>query len=476
MKKIVHISNSYIAFLVLAILLLLASCSGKKPINTESTDSIPPIDKSLALKPPMGWNSWNCLGWDANETEIRVNAEYMARNLKHLGYEYIVIDQGWFADADASNFEDFVHERISTKPNYTIDEYGRLLPDPVKYPSSIGGKGFKPLADYVHSMGLKFGLHLLRGIPWMASDQNLKIKSTDFSAVSISQPDKGCDWYDGFYGVDMSKPGAQEYYNSVFKLFAEWGVDFVKVDDMVNIPELEGISKASRSSGRPIVLSVVPGDIPFSVLKENVHMARTGFDFWDVWQMLKIGFPVAAKVVNEAEPGFWPDLDMLPVGKIGIKLSYKGPDPRISNFNNEELHTLLTLWYISRMPLMIGGYLPETDKTTFDLLTNEEALAVNGNCTNPRQIKFKNAIVIWAADIPGSDEKYLAFFNQWESKEPIKIKVAFEQLGLNATDEYLVRDLWAKKDLGTFTNEFSSPINAHGAGLYKISKNQINGF
>ncbi len=431
--------------------ILCIGCTEKSSkINSSAGKKIPPIDKSLAVKPPMGWNSWDCLGWGATEDEVKAAADYMAKNLKHLGYEYIVIDMLWYGDNAASDFEAFVHETIPVKPNYTIDQFGRLLPDPVKFPSSANGKGFKTLADYIHNLGLKFGLHVLRGIPWIVADKNIIIKGTSIGAASIAQRDKGCEWYDGFYGVDMSKPGAQEYYNSQFELFAEWGLDFVKADDIVNIPELEGISKALRGCGRKMVLSVVPDNIPFNVLRENAHMARTGADFWDVWQMVKVGFPVAARAVNEAKPGFWPDLDMLPLGKLGLKISYKGPEPRISNFNNDELHTLLTLWYISRMPLMIGGYLPETDNITLELLLNEEALAVNRTCINPRQIKFKNAIVIWTADIPDSGDKYLAFFNQWESKNPVDIKVTFDQLGLNSASEYKVCDLWAKKDIGSF--------------------------
>lgn len=462
--------NRFKIILIVSLIVFL-SCKGRNKLNDDSkTDKTPPINRSLATSPPMGWNSWDCLGWAANEADVRANAEYMAKNLKHLGYEYIVIDQGWFADSIASDFEAFVHETIPVKPNYTIDEFGRLLPDPIKYPSSLGGKGFKPLADYIHSLGLKFGVHLLRGIPWQAADHNMPIKGTDLKASTIAQPENGCEWYDGFYGVDMSKPGAQEYYNSVFKLFAEWDLDFVKVDDIVNVTELEGISKALRNCGRDMVLSIVPDKIPLEIQKENSHMARTGADFWDVWQMLKASFPVAANVAKNAEPGFWPDLDMLPVGKIGKKISYKGPNPRISNLTFDELHTLLSLMYISRSPLMIGGYLPETDQTTIELLSNEEALKVNRTAINSRQIKFKNAIIIWAADIPNSDHKYLAFFNQWESKVPIMIKVKFEQLGLSPEVTYKVRDLWSKKDLGSFTNEFSYPIMAHSSGLFKIYK------
>jgi len=460
------INTFYISFIVLAILY---SCSGNKsPIIISSSDSIPALKRTLALKPPMGWNSYDCFGLDVNETEVRANAEYMAKHLKDLGYEYIVLDMLWYGDDKASSYEDFVHETIPTKPKYTLDEFGRYLPDPVKFPSSINNAGFKPLADYIHSLGLKFGIHILRGIPWQASEKNMTIKGTNIGAASIAQPDKGCEWYDGFYGINMTKPGAQEYYNSLFELFAQWGVDFVKADDMEEA-DLIAIGKASRSCGRDLVISIVGNSIAKNIQKENAHMSRLGADFWDVWEMLKRGFPIAARAVKDAEPGYWPDLDMLPIGKIGIKITYKGPEPRISNFTKDEVHTLLSLWYISRMPLMIGGNLPETDPFTYDMITNKEALEVNRNSINNRQIKFKNAIIIWTADIPNSEDKYLAFFNQWESFTPIDIKVQWSQLGLTGT-EYKVRDLWAKKDFGTFKNEFSAPINTHGAGLYKISK------
>lgn len=468
-KMKINQSGTFISLTLLLLLIVSIECTGPKtshPITT--TKSIPPKNINLALKPPMGWNSYDCFGLNLNESEVRANAEYMATHLKNLGYEYIVIDMLWYADEEASNYDAFVHETITTKPNYTLDEFGRYLPDPVKFPSSKNNAGFKPLIDYLHNKGLKFGIHILRGIPWQAAEKNMIIKGTNNGAASIAQPDKGCEWYDGFYGIDMSKPGAQAYYNSLFELFAQWGVDFVKADDMEEA-DLIAIGKASRTCGRDMVISIVGSSIPKNIQKENAHMSRLGADFWDVWEMLKKGFPMAARAMRDAEPGYWPDLDMLPIGKIGIKITYKGPEPRISNFTKDEIHTLLSLWYISRMPLMIGGNLPETDPFTYEMITNKEALEVNRNSINNRQIKFKNAIIIWAADIPGSEDKYLAFFNQWESFTPIDIKVKWSQLGL-AGNEYKVRDLWAKKDLGTFKDEFSAPINTHGAGLYKISK------
>jgi alpha-galactosidase len=464
-----HFTRCFFVYTLPTWLLMAGACETRQAAKPGLPDGVPALDKSIAQKPPMGWNSWDCFGWTVNEAQVRANAEYVAKYLKPLGYEYIVIDQCWYANAKDSDFEAFVQETISTKPDYSIDRHGILQPDTVKFPSARGGRGFKPLADYIHSLGLKFGLHQLRGIPWKATVGGRSIRGTSLSCESIAQPDSGCVWYDGFYGVDMKKPGAQTYYNSVFKTYADWGVDYVKVDDVVNVPELEGISRSIRSSGRKMVLSVVPENIPLDVLKQNVHMARTGLDFWDVWEMLKKGFPVASRAVKEQEPGYWPDLDMLPMGKIGIGLSYKGPEPRISNFTPDELRTLLTLWYIARMPLMYGGHLPESDALSLSLVKNEEALAVNRNSTNNRQIKFKNAIIVWAADVPNSTDKYVAFFNQWESKEPVKPRVTWQQLGLPA-GTYQVRDLWAKKELGTSTDSFTHPIPAHGAGLYKIHK------
>lgn len=402
---------------------LFISCTNKtSPKAISANDSVQSKNKNLALKPPMGWNSYDCFGLDVNEIEVRANAEYLAIHLKDLGYQYIVLDMLWYGDEKASNYDNFVHESIPTKPKYTLDEFGRYLPDPLKFPSSANGAGFKPLADYIHSLGLKFGVHILRGIPWQASEKNMTIKGTNIGAASIAQPDKGCEWYDGFYGIDLTKPGAQEYYNSLFELFAQWGVDFVKADDMEE-PDLIAMGKASKICGRDMVISIVGSSISKNIQKENAHMSRLGADFWDVWEMLKRGFPLSARAVKKAEAGYWPDLDMLPIGKIGIKITYKGPDPRISNFTKDEVYTLLTLWYIARMPLIIGGNLVETDPFTFEMITNKEALEVNRNSINNRQIKFKNAIIIWAADIPGSEDKYLAFFNQWESREPVNIKV-----------------------------------------------------
>jgi alpha-galactosidase len=424
---------------------------------------VPQKDKSLALKPPMGWNSWDCFGFDVNEAEVKATADFMAKNLKELGYEYVVLDMNWYA-AEGPAGADII------SPPYHLDQFGRLLPDTVKFPSSKGGRGFKSLADYIHSLGLKFGIHILGGIPKKAVDANCLIKGTSFHASSVTQPETGGYRYPTFQAIDLTKPGGQEYYNSIFELFAAWGVDYIKADYLPFDSELIGMSRASRTCGRGMIISAVPDQIPLHVLRENAHMFRVGLDLWDKWEWLKRSFFMAAIVVKEAEPGFWPDLDMLPVGMLTVKSPREGEKPHISNLTKDEVYTLFSLWYITRMPLMIGGYLPQTDPFTMSVIRNKEALEVNRNSTNNRQIyQFETDFFVWTADIPDSQDKYVAFFNISDKNYPIHIGVGWGQIGLQDST-YNVRDLWAKKDLGGFSERFSAPIPAHGAGLYKVSE------
>jgi len=411
----------------------------------------------------MGWNSWDCFGFDVNEAEVRATADFIDKHIKDLGYEYIVLDMNWYAP-------DWPAIKNSQSESYNMDSYGRLLPDTVKFPSSVNGQGFKPLADYIHSKGLKLGIHLLGGIPKKAVEKNCLIKGTSEHASSIIQSEIGGYRYETFDAIDLSKPGGQEYYNSLFELYASWGIDFIKADYIPFASELIGISRASRTCGRSMIISCVPYLLPEKTLKENVHMSRTGLDLWDKWEWLKRSFFMAAIVVKEAESGYWPDLDMLPVGMITVKSPREGEKPHISNFTKNELYTIFSLWYITRMPLFIGGYLPQTDQFTLELIKNREALEVNRNSSGNHQLfDFSTDHLVWTADIPGSQDKYLAFFNISDNEVPQEISVNWEQLGLSGPD-YKVRDLWGNKDMENFGSGFKYKINKHGAGLYRISK------
>lgn len=422
------------------------------------------LDPSLVPIPPMGWNSFDCFGLNPQEEDIRANAEYVAKHLKHLGYEYIVVDGGWYHDSLASDYKLFATNQIP-KPNFSIDQYGRLVPDPDKFPSSRDGQGFKPLADYVHSLGLKFGIHIMRGIPWQAGDQHLTIKGTNVDAATISDPDRVCDWFYGMPGVNVDKPGGQEYYNSIFEQYAEWGVDYVKADDQNFVGELEAISRAVANCGRPMILSVV-GGVDDEELMRLSHLWRISGDFWDDWEMLKAQFPRAVRWAPEIGKQGWPDLDMLPVGKIGKYVCFKGPE-RFSGFTENEHYSLFSLWYMMRSPLMLGANLPENGDFLNSILLNEEALAVNRESENNRLVKWRNAEMVWAADIPGSDDIYVGVFNNFGCG-PLPISMTWEELGLDG-DAYRVRDLWEQHDMGTFSDGFAPSVHSHQGRLFRIS-------
>ena len=267
----------------------------------------------LAPTPPMGWNSWDCFGVTVNEDQVKANAIYMAEKLKSFGWEYIVVDLGWYLppEINTATFK-MMH------PPQSIDEYGRLIPDMVKFPSASGGQGFKPLADYIHSLGLKFGIHIMRGIPWQAVVSKSPVYGTSLKADQVCNPDDSCSWYNGMKGVDMSKPGSQEYYNSILSLYAGWGVDFIKADDMsspYHAGEIEGLSKAISHSGRPVILSLSPGAAPLERadhLNKFANMWRISGDFWDYWPLLKKQFDLCRQWQYNIRPNHWPDADMLP--------------------------------------------------------------------------------------------------------------------------------------------------------------------
>lgn len=362
-----------------------------------------------APTPPMGWNSWDCFGCTVTEDLTKANADYMAAHLAPHGWQYIVVDIQWY-EPQSRGFD------YSSNPKVTMDEWGRLWPVPKKFPSAAEGKGFKPLADYVHAKGLKFGLHLLRGIPRAAVDQNTSILGTTHRAADVADRNSKCDWNPDMYGVDMSKPGAQEYYNSVFRLLAQWGVDYVKVDDLsqpYHAAEIEGIRRAIDACGRPIVFSTSPGDTPLADgahVSTNANLWRISGDFWDDWRALKAQFDRLDKWTRFRGPGHWPDADMLPLGNVrAVEAS------GWTRFTETEQVTLMTLWSIARSPLMMGGHLPKNDAFTLSLLTNDEMLQVNQASRNNRQVFRDNDLIGWMADVPDSKDKYVALFNARET-------------------------------------------------------------
>ncbi len=424
----------------------------------------------VALTPPMGWNSWDCYGAAVNEEQLLGNAEYMRDNLKQYGWQYVVCDIQWYEpkakNNDYNNFTELC-----------MDEYSRLIPAENRFPSSKGGRGFKPIADKIHAMGLKFGIHIMRGIPRQAVHSNTKILGSEKTARQIAHHFSLCPWNTDMYGVNPNADGAQQYYNSLFELYASWGVDFVKVDDIANTEfkpydpysakaEIEMIRKAIDSCGRDMVLSLSPGPAQLDRaehLSENANMWRMTGDFWDVWDKLYEMFDRAEKWYPYVKEGCWPDCDMLPLGNISRNGTCHGPQDRMSQFTHDEQITLMTLWCIFRSPLMFGGELRNNDEWTLSLITNEEVLNVNQHSHSAHPAGDYKGVKIWLSQSE-NDEPIIAVFNTAE--ESRKVTLDFEKFSLNGS--YTVRDLWAKTDIAENVKSICTNIDPHGAVLYLL--------
>lgn len=429
----------------------------------------------VAQTPPMGWNSYNCYGSTVHEDEVKANTDYMAEKLKSFDWQYIVVDFLWSYDnPPESKLASPPQKNLadgSYIPFLAMDKWGRLLPNINKFPSSFGGVGFRPLADYVHKAGLRFGIHVMRGIPRQAVFAKAPILGLDgITADMIADTNSVCTWNNHMYGLDMERPGAQEYLNSLLDLYSEWNVDFIKVDDLskpYSRSEIEGYRKAINQCGRPIVFSLSPGATPIGEadnLVRNGNMWRLAEDFWDNWKEMINMFKLGRQWENIGGPGHWPDCDMLQIGK----LSKRGPvgEERYSRFTNEELYSHMTFWSIFKSPLMLGGNLPENREIEERLLTNEEVLAVNQHGQNPREIYNKNGKLVWTSSVPDDKGMYVAIFNLNENIQ----KISIDLTGLGFRGIVHIRDLWKRKDLGQFVNEYEKSISSHGCVLLKVSK------
>ncbi len=417
---------------------------------------------SRPVSPPMGWNSWICFGTSVNESEVKANADYMAENLKPYGWEYVVVDQGWYAPGMVT-----LDDYLSPHPEQIIDEWGRFTVDPVKFPSAGESGSFKALADYVHSLGLKFGIHIMRGIPVQAFEADTPIKGTSHTAREIAMPDSRCDWYYGLIHIDMTKPGAQEYYDSIFELYASWGVDFVKADDLLSpeyaAEDIEAIHRAVEKCGRDIVISLSPGPAPLeevSHIAANAVMWRISEDFWDNWDSLKQQFDLASEWSGHSSPGKYPDLDMLPVGPMARR-AMRG-EPRMSNFTPDEQRTMLSLWAIFGSPLMVGCNLPEMDAFTLSLLTNRGVLELDGADKESEEIVRNDGLIVWSAKSRTEDIIWYAVFNLND--------VVAENTELSLIPGIKsVRELWTDTEIAAEGEKLNLTLAPHGVSLIRCT-------
>lgn len=424
--------------------------------------------KEWSPTPPMGWNSYDCYGSTVLESEVKANADYMARHLKKYGWEYIVIDIRWYVENDKAGGYNEVD------PRFAIDQYGRFTPALNRFPSALDGNGFKSLADYIHSKGLKFGIHVMRGLPQIAAEKKMPVLGTDgITCDMICNHDSVCPWLRDTYTVDYTKRGAQEYYNSIFNLYAQWGVDYVKVDDIASPyhkGEVELVRHAIDQCGRPMVLSISPGEAPIrgiNHIKAHANLWRTTGDLWDTWPELKGHFSICAKWAPHVEPGNWADADMLPLGLICLRSVHW--EPHRCGLSKDEQMTMMNLWYIAKAPLMFGGELTENDKFTNYLLTNKRAIYIHDHSVNNRQVSSHDDQIIWSADDPQSKVKYVAVFNTGDQGSQ-EIPIDLTAIGFDKNQKCRIENLWSGHKEGTYMgSNFRPSIASHASRLYRIT-------
>jgi hypothetical protein len=427
-------------------------------------------DASLAPTPPMGWNSWDSYGQNISEAQFKATAEWMAKHLKRYGWQYVVIDEGWYLQNPASDPKEY---------KYQLTNDGRFIPAPGRFPSAAGDAGFKPLADYIHSLGLKFGIHILRGIPREAVANNSPIADSPYHAQDAADQSDACPWNIYDLGVKNNEAG-QAYYDSIVKLYASWNVDFIKVDCIADHPykpeEIRMLHNAIKESGRPIVLSLSPGPTALEHADEvakYAEMWRICDDFWDHWgtwekhewsQSLYQEFTTTAKWAPHIAPGGWPDADMLPLGHLG---PYPGAgEVRETRFSKNEQRTMMTLWSIFRSPLMMGGDLLSMDDWTTSLLTNAEVIAVDQHSRNNRAVVNTATTAVWTAQPESGEGYYVAVFNIGDSEQTVHYE--WKELGL-AGAGYKIHDLWEHKDLGA-GKEINVKLKPHASVLYRVEE------
>lgn len=447
-----------IAILALLTLVITATVAVDEPKTAAAWDN------GTADTPPMGWNSYDAFNWSVTESDVKANADYMRTNLKPHGWQYVVIDWAWYYPGRHNSSP---NQDANLNPRLRMDANGRLLPDTTRFPSAAGNNGFKPLADYVHAQGLKFGVHLMRGIPRQAVADNVPILGTSCRANQINNNTTAA-WLNLMWGLNMSNACAQAYLDSMFQLLAGWGVDYVKVDDIAaptyRQAEVEGYRLAIQRSGRPMVLSLSPGPTPLAAgphVQANAHMWRIVNDLWDDWPSVNNLFDPLRDWTRYREKGAYPDPDMIPIGRLS-KFGPNGPS-RYSNLSPDEQRTLMTLWTINRSPLMWGGNLVENRASDLALMTNAAVMSVDQNSTNNRQL-VGGSRQVWAADIPGSNDRYVALFNRDNTSGTVSATLS--ALGMGSAT---VTDLWSGAGLGTVSTTFARSLPAHGAGLYRLS-------
>jgi len=419
-------------------------------------------DNGLERTPVLGWSSWSFLRKQPTADKMKAQALALHNSgLQKLGYEYINLDDFWYQCPGPEG------------PN--VDRYGRWITDPSTFPAQGDSDGIKVVADYVHSLGMKFGIYVTPGISEQAVSRNTAIKGTSYTAAQIAEPSVKENNYNckGMVRIDYNKPGAQEYTNSWVEMLASWGVDYIKIDGMQdsNAADVKGWSNAIRQSGRPMVLDVTQGSYTSALAPTLMKYANQWEFAPDVecyrcekggssypltsWADVSNRFNYVAEWQPYAGPGGFNDYDSIEIGNG----SNNGLTP-------VERQTQISLWALGASPLLLGIDLTHLDETDVQkYLKNTEVLAVDQDAIAAKRVLNSRNQQVFAKKEPNGDV-ILGLFNTGGKSEAVSVRASTLGLAENKSG-YSMHDLWTgetKKANGTI----SADVPPHGVVLYRV--------
>ena len=360
----------------------------------------PRLDNGLARTPPMGWNTWNHFGCDVSAQLVRETADAMAANgMRDAGYQYIVIDDCWQVARDAS---------------------GRIVADSARFPG-----GIRPVADYVHSKGLKLGIY------------------TDAGRATC-----------------QGRPGTYQHEEQDARSYAEWGVDYVK-EDWCNAEGLDAPTQYARfrdalaRAGRPIVFSICEwgSHRPWDWGPRTGNLWRTTGDIEDTWASMVKLVDLNAQYALAQGPGGWNDPDMLEVGNGGM--------------TDDEYRAHFSMWAIFGAPLMAGNDLRTMNAVTRDILTNADVIAVDQDSLGVQGLlvaETSPGLQVWVKPLKDGSRAVVLF-----NRTALQSSMTVSWFRAQVSGQARVRDLWSHEDKGVFGDHYSATVPAHGVVMVRIT-------
>jgi hypothetical protein len=383
------------------------------------------------FSPPMGWNSYTGYSIAVTEAELLKNIDFLSERLLRYGYDTVTVDNGWFLSGQGEGVA------------MALDAYGRPESHPHFFPH-----GLKYTIDYAHKKGVKFGIWLLRGINRRAVEENLPVEGTKYRMRNIVNMKSMCPWAAApwwNYGVDMTKPGAQQYYDGLVKKYADVGVDFIKFDDIVPNPEeVDAVARAIKKCGRPIVLSLSPGDeikVEHSDAYKKANMVRITSDIWDNKGSLETTFHrwEAMQAYDGPRANSWLDMDMVCFGRLYVVNNDGGWECK---FTRDQKRTFMVQRALAASPLMLGGVLYRMDDFSMSLFTHPGILKCNQNGVIGRLAHRNGKLDVWKTPERGNEDNgWIGLFNRDGGKN-MSVELSTRDLGLNPERSYVFKNLW----------------------------------